>query len=106
MRMITYGWITWAALNAAAASGVSTGYEAAHAAGLGTVSAGAVTLAADTRALLDLHAAYGPYTAVLGPVVATVASHIGDGHSAMPAAVSMSLAALARTAISRNGGES
>jgi hypothetical protein len=101
MNGIPYGWITWAALNAVTAAGASTGYETAHAAGLGTVSSGAVTLAADTRALLDLDSAYGPYTAVLGPVLATVASHLSSGHSAVPGAVSVGLMVLARTAAAR-----
>ena len=103
MKGTTYGWMAWAAVNAAAGAGVPAGYEVAQSAGLGPVAAGAVTLAADTRALLDLDAVYGPYAAVLGPVLATAAGHFGSGHSAVPAAASVALAVLARSAASRKG---
>ena len=106
MKVIPCAWITWAAINAVAAAGASSGYEVAQAAGLGPVTSGAVTLAADSRALLDLNTAYGPVAAVLGPSLVTVASHVYDVHSSMPAALSVGLAALARTALSRSGGES
>lgn len=106
MKVIPYAWITWAAINAASGASAGYGYETAQAAGLGPVTSGAVTLAADTRALVDLNAAYGPVVAVLGPSLVTVASHVYDVHSSMPAALSVGLAALARTALSRSGGES
>lgn len=106
MNVTIYGWIAWAAVNAVAGTGAVSEYEVAQAAGLGPLSSGAVMLAADTRALLDLNSAYGPLTAVLGPTLATGLGHLGSGHSAVPAAVSVSLAVLARTALSRNGGAS
>lgn len=93
MKAVTYGWITWAAVNAAAA----------HAAGIGLIPAAAVTVAANTRTVLDLDTAYGPYTAVLGPVAATASSYLGGGHSAVPAAFSVTLAVLARSAATRKG---
>jgi hypothetical protein len=93
MDGIPYGWIAWAALNTAA--GHPPGYESA--------AAGAVRVAADTRAMVDLDAVYGPYTAVLGPALATVSGHAGSGHSALPAAVSVALAVLARSAATRRG---
>lgn len=104
--VIPYGWITWAAVNAVAGTGAVSGYEAAQAVGMGPLSAGAVTLAADTRALLDLNAVYGPVTAVLGPAAATAVGYFGGGHSAVPAAVSVGLAVLARSAMSRKGAAS
>jgi hypothetical protein len=103
MKGIPYGWLTWAALNATASAGASTEYLAAHAAGLGPVTAGLVTLAAHTKALTDLNAVYGPSTAVLGPVLATGSSLVCDGHSAVPAAVSVGLATLAHCAAHRKG---
>lgn len=103
MKVIPYAWITWAAINAAAGTSAGYEYETAQAAGLGPVTSGAVTLAADTRALLDLNSAYGPVAAFLGPALVTTASHLYDAHSSLPAALSVGLAALARTALSRNG---
>lgn len=103
MKGTTYGWLAWATVNAAAGAGVPAGYEVAQSAGLGPVASGAVTLAADTRALLDLNAVYGPYAAVLGPALATVSGQLCGGHSAVPVVSSLALAVLARSAATRKG---
>lgn len=103
MKGTTYGWMTWAAVNAAAGGWMSAEYQTVHAAGLSPLAAGLVTLAADTRSLMDLDAVYGPYAAVLGPVLTTAAGQLGGGHSAVPALVSVAAAVLARSSATRKG---
>lgn len=97
MKSIPYGWLTWAAVNAAATAGTTVG----HTSGPAAFAVGTVALATNTRALADLNALYGPSVAVCGPALATGASYVGGGHTAVSVAVSVGLMALSRSAAHR-----
>ncbi len=94
----TLGWAAYAAVNTAAGTVAAHGISPALVAGLGPVAATAVTLAASTKALLDLNAAYGSVAAVLAPALVQVTALLGSGHSSAPAAASVALAVLAHSA--------
>ncbi len=98
MSGIPYGWIAWSAANAAVSTATANGFDVAQAAGLGPVTAGAVTLALTTRALMDINALYGSVAAVLAPALVTVTDVLSDGHSTAPAAASVALFVLTRSA--------
>lgn len=98
MSGIPYGWLAWAAANTAVSAATTNGFDVAQATGLGPVTAGAVTLALTTRALMDLNSLYGSVAAVLAPALVTVTGVLADGHSTAPAAASVALFILTRSA--------
>lgn len=93
--MIPAPLIGCAVLNAGADLAASMEYQAAHAAGAGPLTCGAVALAADVRTLADLEGAYGPAAALWLPLGASLMAHVGAAATHNPAMPAWSSAIVA-----------